>query len=44
MLRVVLVSSEITYVPDNYASAFETILEKCPHYSKLGQTYLLRLL
>jgi methionyl-tRNA formyltransferase len=30
MLRVVLVSSEITYVPDNYASAFETILEKCP--------------
>ncbi|MCE9596909.1 MAG: hypothetical protein K8S54_02990 [Spirochaetia bacterium] len=30
MLRVILVSSEVTYVPDNYAAAFNTILRQCP--------------
>lgn len=30
MLRVLLVSSEVTYVPDNYHAAFSKILKACP--------------
>lgn len=31
-LRVVLVTAEITHVPNNYLSFFETLLDQCPAY------------